>query len=195
MKKLEEIEKVLIIVDMVNGFVKEGNMSTPYMKRLIPEIDKLIKQFNKENEGLIFIKESHDKDCTEFNKFPEHCVEGTYEAQIIDEFETYVDDEGEFTFEKNSTCAIFAPGFMNAISKMKSLKEVVIVGGCTDICVMNLAIPLVNYFDQENKDIKLIIPENAVDTYDAPNHNRDEYNEMAYKFMRQAGVQIVKKYK
>lgn len=192
MKRIEEIEKVLIVVDMVNGFVKEGNMATPYMEKIIPEIEKLIKEFNKENEGVIFVKESHDKNCTEFKKFPGHCVEGTYEAKIIDEFTPYVDDA--LVFGKNSTSAIFAPGFMDTISQMKNLKEVVIVGGCTDICSMNVAIPLANYFDQENKDVKMIVPQNANDTYDAPYHNRDEWNEMAYRFMNQAGIQIVKKY-
>lgn len=192
MKRIEEIERVLIIVDMVNGFVKEGNMATPYMKKIIPEIEKLIKEFNKENEGVIFVKESHDKNCTEFNKFPEHCEEGTYEAEIIDEFTSYVDDA--LVFGKNSTSAIFAPGFIDTIGKMKNLKEVVIVGGCTDICSMNVAIPLANYFDQNNLDVKVIVPKNANDTFDAPYHNRDEWNEMAYRFMNQAGIQIVKKY-
>ena len=34
----------------------------------------------------------------------------------------------------------------------------------------------------------------AVETYDAPYHNRDEYTEMAYKFFEQSGIQLVKKY-
>ena len=42
MKRIEEIEKLLIVVDMVNGFVKKGNMATPYMKALIPVITTLI---------------------------------------------------------------------------------------------------------------------------------------------------------
>lgn len=192
MKRIEEIEKALIVVDMVNGFVKEGVMSTPYMKALIPEIERLIKEFNKENEGVIFVKESHDENCTEFNKFPKHCVEGTYEAEIIDEFTPYVDDA--LVFGKNSTSAIFAPGFMDTIKQMKNLKEVVITGGCIDICSFNVAIPLTNYFDQENRNVKMIVPKDANDTFDAPNHNRDEYSEMAYRFMDQAGIDVVKTY-
>ena len=45
-----------------------------------------------------------------------------------------------------------------------------------------------------NKRVKITIPKNAVETYDAPNHNRDEYNNMAFKFMEQAGIKLVKKY-
>ena len=37
---------------------------------------------------------------------------------------------------------------------------------------------------------KIVIPKNAVETYNAPNHMRDEYNEMALKLMKQAGGKI-----
>ena len=72
------------------------------------------------------------------------------------------------------------------------VKRVVITGCCTDICVMNLAIPLQNYFDQENREIEIVVPQDAVETYDAPWHNAKEWNEMAYKFMNQAGIKLVK---
>jgi len=192
MKRKEEVEKMLIVVDMVNGFVKEGAMATPYMEKLIPEIERLIEDFNSKNEGVMFVKESHDESCTEFDKFPAHCIRGTYEAEIIDEFTKYLDDS--FIFEKNSTSAIFAPNFIETINEMNNLKEVIITGGCTDICSMNIALPLANYFDQVNRDVKVILPKNANDTYDAPNHNRNEYNDMAYKFMKQAGINVVDKY-
>jgi hypothetical protein len=58
---------------------------------------------------------------------------------------------------------------------------------------MNLAIPLKNYFNQINKNAKVIVPQNAVETYNIPDvHPRDEWNNMAFKFMAQAGVELVK---
>ena len=96
--------------------------------------------------------------------------------------------------EKNSTSAILVDGLVEEINKMTNLEEVVIVGCCTDICVMNLAIPLQCYFDQHNRDVNIVVPQNAVETYDAPNHNAEEWNGMAYKFMEQAGIKLVKKY-
>ena len=77
---------------------------------------------------------------------------------------------------------------------MKNLQKVTIVGCCTDICVMNLAIPLQCYFDQENRDVEIIVPQDAVETYDAPYHKAEEWNDMAYKFMNQAGIKLVKTY-
>ena len=59
---------------------------------------------------------------------------------------------------------------------------------------MNLAIPLQNYFDETDKRVDIIIPTNAVDTYDSFNHNKNEYNEMAFKLMEQAGIKLVRRY-
>ena len=76
------------------------------------------------------------------------------------------------------------------IDNLPSLEEVVVVGCCTDICVLNLAIPLINYFDQENKYVDVSVVSDAVETYDSPLHNRKEYNEMSLKLMKQAGINV-----
>ncbi|UKI57746.1 MAG: cysteine hydrolase [Clostridium sp.] len=73
---------------------------------------------------------------------------------------------------------------------MKSLKEVVITGCCTDICVMNLAIPLVNYFDEHDRDVKVRVPQNAVETFDSETHDRHEYNRVALRLMKNQGIGV-----
>ncbi len=191
-KELEELKQLLIIVDMVNGFVKEGAMADKKIAHIIPEQLRLIKMILEKNEGLAFIKDNHELGCREFERFPIHCVIGTEEAELVDELKPY--EKEALVYSKNSTSAIFAPNFMKDIQRMKNLKEVIITGCCTDICDMNLAIPLQNYFDQNNQKVDIIVPTNAVETYDAPYHNRDEYTKMAYKFLEQSGIQLVKKY-
>ena len=89
---------------------------------------------------------------------------------------------------------MFADGFIEMLSQMENIKEIVIIGCCTDICVLNLAIPLQNYFDEKNREVTIIVPKNAVETYDAPNHPRDEYNEIAFKLLVQAGIKVVNNY-
>lgn len=193
-KKLENLKKLLINVDMVNGFVRKGAMADPKIGEIIPAQIKLIEQILKDEEGLAFIKDTHEKDCREFDRYPVHCLKNTFEACLVDELKPYEKDA--LIYEKNSTSTIYAPGFISDLNKMKQLREVIITGCCTDICILNLAIPLQNYFDEMDKRVNIVIPKNAVETYDNPNlnHNRDEYNEMAYKFLNQAGIQLVKKY-
>ena len=79
---------------------------------------------------------------------------------------------------------------MRDIERMKSLEEVVITGCCTDICVMNLAIPLVNYFDEQNKDVTVRVPQNAVETFNSEVHDRREYNSMALRLMKNQGIGV-----
>lgn len=189
MKDLTKIQKLLINVDMVNGFVKKGAMADSYIEHIIPEHIKLIKQIQEKEEAIAIIKDTHKENCREFKRYPAHCVEGTEEAQLVKELEQFEKDS--FVYLKNSTSTIYAPNFIEDINKMVNLKEVIIIGCCTDICVLNLAIPLQNYFDQKDRDVKITIPKNAVETYDAPEHKREEYNEMAFKLMAQAGINLV----
>lgn len=189
MKELKGIQTLLINVDMVNGFVKEGAMADSYIEHIIPEQIRLMEQIIKNNEGIVIIKDTHKEDCREFKRYPVHCVEGTTESELVEELKIF--EPNALVYKKNSTSTIYAPGFIEDIDKMENLKEVIIVGCCTDICVLNLAIPLQNYFDEKDRDIKITIPKNAVETYNAPYHNREEYNEMAFKLMAQAGINLV----
>lgn len=192
-EKLENVKKLLIVVDMVNGFVREGVMASQNIEHIVPVVTNLVNKFTIDDGSLVaFIKDTHSEFAREFKKFPKHCVRGTREAENIDELKKY--ENISLVYEKNSTCAIFAKGFLDDINKMKKLKEIVICGCCTDICVINLAIPLDNYFDEFNKDIDIIISEDSVETYDSENHNAKEYNEMAFKLMKQSGIKLVKRY-
>lgn len=198
MKKnnLENIEEVLIVVDMVNGFVKEGPMADPYIGHIVPIIQGLMFDYlNRDNTGVFIVKEGHSENACEFNVHPEHCIKGTEEAMLVDELsnlETYC-----YEFLKNSTSAMWAKGFIETIKlllKNPKFKKVTIVGCCTDICVMDLSIPLKKLFDELNIEVEVIIPTEAVETFNIDGvHERDEWNNMAFRFMEQAGIKLVKK--
>lgn len=186
---LSKITRLVIDVDMVKGFAEKGNMADPYIQRIIPKHIEILKKAEKEETtATIFVVEFHHEYSVEFKKFLVHCKQGTEEAEVVDSLKEFF--KNAYVFRKNSTSAIFAQGFMDFIKLMPNLKEVIIIGCCTDICIMNLAIPLQNYFDEVDMDVTVIVPKDAVETYDAPNHNRVEYNEMAFKLMTQAGIKI-----
>ena len=75
---------------------------------------------------------------------------------------------------------------------MKNLKEIIIGGCCTDICVLHFVLSLKTYLNQMNRDVKIFVVESMTETYEGPNHNREEYNEIAYRLMKQNGVEIIK---
>jgi len=190
---MKNYTKMLYVIDMVNGFVTEGVMHDEYIAHTIDEQVALIKKFRKENQGVALIGEGHSEDCVEFKTFPRHCVLGTSEADFVDAIKEYENDS--IVYRKNSTSALFAPGLMSDIEKMDNLREIVVCGCCTDICVINFVVPLKNYFNQINKDVKIFVVESATETYDAPTHNREEYNEIAYKLIKQSGIEVVENLK
>ena len=147
----ENVENLLVVVDMVNGFVREGAMADKYIENIIPEIVKLV-EVNQEN--TIFIKDCHGKDAIEFKSYPVHCLKGTSESELVEELKKF--ENSENVYEKNSTSAMYAENFMKDLDEMENLKQVTIVGCCTDICVLNLAIPLNNYFNQKIETLKLL---------------------------------------
>lgn len=189
MKRKEELQKLLVVVDMIDGFIKKGAMADPYINHITPNLIREVEGTLSEDEGVVFIKDTHDMNSTEFKKFPPHCVKGSGEEELIDELKPY--EKEALTYEKNSTSTIFAKNFLNDIEKMKMLRKVIVTGCCTDICVLNLVIPLINYFDEHNKDVDIVVRSDLVETYDSPSHNREEYNGMALKLMKQAGAKIM----
>lgn len=190
MKKAENYNKILYVIDMVNGFVYEGAMHDEYIANTIDEQIKLIKKLKKENEGVALVGEWHPENCSEFLTYPKHCVKETSEAEFVEGIKEHEKDS--IVYRKNSTNAIFAPGVLEDLEKMKNLKEVIVCGCCTDICVLHFVLSLKTYLNQMNRNVKIFVVERATETYDAPNHNREEYNEIGYKLMKQNGIEVVK---
>lgn len=192
-EKLKEIKRLLIIIDMVNGFVKEGPLAAQSIERIVPHNKELIEEFINDKESCVFfIRDSHTADAVEFNTFPAHCIENSKESELIDELKEYEKDG--ITYLKNSTNFVFAPNFIEDMSKMNSLEEVILNGCLTDYCVKNGGMSLRNLYDQDNKNIRIIVDEAGVDTYDSPTHNREEEAERAIVDMTNNGIERVKKY-
>ena len=184
------MKKLLLVIDMVNGFVKEGALADKAINNITPNIINLIKKYVQEENDIISIQEGHNKNSKEFKNFPKHCILGTEEAELIEELKPY--ESNMKLIRKNSTSGFLTKEFYDYIKNNENnLKEIALCGCCTDLCVMNFAIPLKNYINENDLDIDVVIYKNAVETYDAPNHNRKEYNEIAFKIMEQNGIKLI----
>lgn len=189
-KNLEVYEKCLIVVDMVNGFVREGVLHDEAIAKTIPSQIKLIREYQKVGELVVFIKDSHDEEAVEFRRFgnTKHCLAESHESELVDELKEFENQDNTISIKKNSTSFMEAEEFRSLVSSLKGLKEVEMVGCCTDICVCNGAIALANYFDQHNRDVSITVIEDGVETYDSPTHNREEYSKAAKVLMKQQGI-------
>ena len=192
-KNLKVYKGMLIVVDMVNGFVREGVLHDEKIADVIPRQIELIKEAKARGDLIVFIKDTHDEDAVEFKRFgnTKHCVRGTSEANLVDELLPFENDEDTISIEKNSTSYMEAPEFRNLIAGLTNLERVDVVGCCTDICDFNGTMGLANYLDQNNRDVDLRIHTDAVATY--AQDARQNYVEAANLLMEQQGIQLVKK--
>ena len=192
-KNLKVYEKCLIVVDMVNGFVKEGVLHDERISFVIPNQVDLIKKYNDEEELVVFIKDTHDEDAVEFKRFgnTKHCVRGTREAELVDELLPYEKKDNTISIEKNSTSFMESPEFRKLVSELTNVKQYDIVGCCTDICDFNGSMGLANYCDQWNRNVDIIVYQDAIATYSED--IRGEYVDAAYLLMKQQGIKLVRK--
>ena len=191
MKNLEDYEKALYIIDMNNGFVNFGAMANPGYNILVPEQLKLIEKIRKEEGLLNFILEGHNPNALEFKTYPNHCIIGTEEADLIPELIGEQNKDNTKTYHKNCINGMLNRNLQDDIKRLKKLKEIIVAGVCTDLCVFDFTRTYLRYLDEIDRETKLFVVKNATDTFDAPGHNRDEWTNMAYKFMEQAGAIVV----
>ena len=196
MKKINNFKmykKCLIVVDMVNGFVREGVLHDNSIANIIPTQIKLIKETLACDGLVIFIKDTHNKDSKEFKRFgnTHHCIKGTKEADLVDELIPYEGLVNTISIEKNSTSFMEAPDFRKVVKNLDNVEEYGICGCCTDICVVNGAIGLANYNDQWNRDVTIKAYKDAIATYGED--VRENYIDAAYLLMEQQGIQLVKR--
>lgn len=189
----EDVEflKTLFIIDMNNGFVNFGPMANTKYNDLVPEQQALIEMFREEDELINFILENHDKNALEFVSYPEHCVEGTEEAKLIPEFQDEENKDNTRTYYKNSINGMLNRTLQDDIKALERLKMIVLAGVCGDLCVMDFGRTLLRYLDEINHDLKVFVVKSCIDTFDAPGHNREEWLEIAYKVLEQAGAVVV----
>lgn len=162
---------LLIVVDMINGFVKEGALHDIHINSITPNIIKLIEEHKGE---LVFVRDSHDINCEEFKEYPVHCLKGSHESELIDELKVY-EGFGK-TFLKNTTNAMNEIDFRNYIDSLKELREIIVTGCCTDICVYNLINSLLEYRECNKRNFDITLYSDCVDTFDSPVHNREKIN-------------------
>lgn len=126
--------KILIIIDMLNGFCRKGYpLSLPNSTAGIEKyIASRINIFIKKRGKVIFICDSHSLVDPEIgNPYPPHCMKGTEEAEIIDELKPFANTATVLT--KNTLSIFLNTGLEKILEELKPI-EVEISGVCTDIC-------------------------------------------------------------
>lgn len=130
-------KKALIVIDMLRDFMeKKGALYCgDEARKIIPFVKKTIDRFRKEQDIIVYAKDSHRPNDKEFKIFAKHCVSGSAGSQIVREIRPTKND---WIIPKTTYDAAFESGLVK-ILKEHFVKDIFLVGVSTSICVMETA--------------------------------------------------------
>jgi nicotinamidase-related amidase len=151
---------------------------------------------------FVLPQDCHTHDAVEFADFPPHCEVGTSEANTIPELANLSFADLYTIVPKNSINAFINTSLTKWLDEHQNLSTAIVVGDCTDLCVYQLAMNLKLYANAHNLNTRVIVPENAVQTYDMPvetanaigvlPHDGDFLHLFFLYHMRLNGIQVVR---
>lgn len=187
---LDYNKTALVIIDMVNGFVKEGALSSERILSINDKIADISKEFSKLNIKKIAFADTHTNISPEFLSFPVHCMKGDKESKLTYEIAA---SGGYVLIEKNSTNGFLEPEFLDWLSCNEDISNFIVVGTCTDLCVQQFSLSLKAYFNMRNLYSRIVVADDLVETYNLGVHFAGLMNLVAIYKMSINGVEIVSK--
>lgn len=146
----------LVLVDEVIGFagIGGGNLAPPtenaQVSQMVKESDRLARAFAERGWPILAFMDCHEPGKAE-PPYPPHCEEGSGEEELVPELR-WLEQESTATLLKKDCIN----GFIGAIDKKNGLnhftawlernqlKEILVAGICTDICVMDFVLTLLS---------------------------------------------------
>ena len=191
-------------IDMVNGFCHAGALSSSRVAGIIPQVvDVFAGAYEAGVRDFVLAQDNHPADAVEFADFPPHCMVGTTEAETIPELAGLPFADRFTIVPKNSLNAFHNTRLGEWLAAHPDLRTAIIVGDCTDLCVHQTAMHLkLSANAHNNRNLRIIVPENAVQTYDTPvatarelgilPHNGDVMHLVFLYHMRLNGIEVVR---
>lgn len=128
-------KKVLAVIDMQNDFI-DGALGTKEAEAIVGKVAAQIRDFDGE---VVYTRDTHFEDylhTQEGAKLPvKHCIKGTDGWQIREELSKLQGDDTKI-FDKLTFGSVELAQYLK---EMEDLQSVMLIGLCTDICVISNA--------------------------------------------------------
>ncbi|HZA61056.1 MAG TPA: isochorismatase family cysteine hydrolase [Actinomycetota bacterium] len=167
--------RALIVIDTQEGFTRLGNLASETCTAAIPGIVKAVERERANGTPILFTKDSHREGDPEFEMFPPHCIVGTEEHELVEELRPF-EAEAAAVIPKTRYSAFHGTD-LDGVLRGLAPDEVHMVGLCTDICVLHTTSGL------RDRDYRVVVHRDGVETFDAPGHDHDEVNTWALSHM------------
>lgn len=163
--------RILIVTDVQGGFTRLGNLASPECEKAIPRIREVADDFAGRGDPIVFTKDTHVPNDAEFAVFPEHCLRGTPEHDLVEELRDL--EPGALAVIHKTRYSAFFRTPLERVLEQIGPEEVHLVGFCTDICVLHTTA------DLRNRNHRVVVHRDAVETFDSPGHDHQDVNRWA----------------
>ncbi len=193
----------LFAADLVAGFCSVGSLASPRIQGIVPAAVRTFQRAHSHGvRRFVLCQDTHSPDAEEFYAFPPHCTAGSEESQTIQELRD-LPFSGEFlVVEKNSLHPSLGNTLDRWLDQRQELQDFIVLGDCTDLCVYSVAMHLRLRANAHDYKQRVILPADAVQTYDmpiatakelgAPAHPGDFFHLVFLYHMALNGIQVVR---
>lgn len=148
---MKTTQTLLVIVDVQNDFVT-GSLGTPEALAAVPKMVEFAQENFDRGAQIAFTQDTHYEetymDTQEGKNLPVlHCIKGTEGHDIIDELKPFLTQK-KMIVEKETFGSNKLVDLVGDMINNKHIKEVVLMGLCTDICVISNLILLKTQFPE-----------------------------------------------
>ncbi len=131
---------VLLVVDMQNDFCRRGgSLFLERSEGLAEKVADVVSRARKAGFRVVYTQDWHRKDDTEFELWPEHCVEGTWGAEVVEEL-----PEPDFYVRKRRYSAFLMTDLPLLLNELGE-RELFVAGVATDVCVMHTVVDALQF--------------------------------------------------
>jgi len=133
----------LVVVDMQNGFCDpDGSLYTPPSEDVIDPIAGLVDRARDAGGQVVYTRDVHPPDqfedahyYDEFERWGEHVLEGSWEAEIVEELDIRA---GDHVVEKHTYDA-FQGTELDGWLSARNIRDLVFCGTLANVCVLHTA--------------------------------------------------------
>ncbi len=130
------MSKALIIIDMLNDFLREdGALSIGDSEQVIRNVASRLNEWRSQGYPVIYIMDRHLPGDAEFQMFPQHCLAGEYGGEVVEEL---APQKGDFLIYKRRYSAFYGTDLDLTLREL-GITDLELAGVCTQICVLYTA--------------------------------------------------------
>jgi len=141
--QLDPDSTAAVVVDMQNGFCHpDGSLYAPPSEEAIAPVNDVIETAREAGARVVFTRDVHPEEqfedahyYDEFARWGEHVVEGSWDAELVDELAV---EPGDHVVEKHTYDAFYnteLDGWLDA----RGIDDLLVCGTLANVCVLHTA--------------------------------------------------------